>query len=111
MDHSQNGSAVTHDDMRELRRRKLEIKAAASRYVADRVATMNGRKDPQRLADKWNRKVRVGDLVEFEPFPGAPLEAVVTRTEASVLGGHTAVVWVNGKAGCVAIDCCWPVGE
>jgi hypothetical protein len=32
-----------------------------------------------------------------------------TRSEASVLGGHSAVIWLDGKSGCVALEACVPV--
>ncbi|WP_256701045.1 hypothetical protein [Caballeronia sordidicola] len=35
----------------------------------------------------------------------------VTRTPAEVLSGHTAVVWLDGKSGCVAVSHCVPISK
>ena len=66
-------------------------------------------RDPQKEADDWNAKVNVGDQVEYRSDPYAEPQVFATRTEASVLSGHTAVVWLEGKAGCVAIEACKPI--
>ena len=51
-------------------------------------------------------KVGVGDTVEYRDYPEAEPQTFTTRTPAEVLSGHTAVVWLNGKAGCVCVDAC-----
>lgn len=62
--------------------------------------------------EKWNLKHPVGTLVEYHPVIGEPAhELRKTRTRADVLSGHTAVVWLEGKSGCVALDACVPVPE
>ena len=43
--------------------------------------------------------------LELEP------QLFTTRTGASVLSGHTCVVWLNGKSGCVTVDACKHFGE
>lgn len=63
----------------------------------------------QKLADAWNAMVEVGDTVEYVDHPGAPVETFATATSAEVLSGHTAVVWLVGKRGCVSVDHCRPV--
>jgi len=65
----------------------------------------------QDLVDAWNQDVRIGDLVEFRNFQNDPPRCLRTRTAASILGGHTAVVWLEGVGGCVAIGHCIPVRE
>lgn len=61
---------------------------------------------PQKVADLWNRTIAVGDAVEFREADGEPPQVYTTRTPAEVLSGHTAVVWLNGKSGCVACELC-----
>lgn len=61
-------------------------------------------------ADEWNELYPVGTPVTAYP-PGArpedapPATCLVTRTRsrASVLGGHTDVVWVHGHGACIAL--------
>ena len=48
----------------------------------------------QLKVDEWNQRVKIGDPVTYEDDVGE-LHPTRTRTEASVLGGHTAVVWVD----------------
>ena len=67
------------------------------------------RKSPVETADAWNRTVRVGDLVEYRGKPEAEPQRFRTRTVAQVLMNHTAVVWLDGRAGCVTVDACTPV--
>lgn len=63
----------------------------------------------QKQADAWNAKVQVGDTVEYVDYPGAPAQRFTTATSAEVLNGHTAVVWLRGKSGCVCVSHCTPV--
>ena len=60
----------------------------------------------------WNRQYPVGTTVEYFARMN-PLEEsrglYTTRSEATVLGGHTAVIWLDNKSGCVALDACVPV--
>jgi hypothetical protein len=59
--------------------------------------------------DAWNKAHPVGTEVEFHPIIGKPDHRVTrTRTEAYVMSAHTAVVFVEGVAGCVALDACIP---
>lgn len=67
--------------------------------------------NPQAEADKFNTNIPVGSLVEFRNFPGEEAKQYRTRTPAEVLSGHTAVVWLDGKSGCVCCSHCWPVEE
>ena len=54
----------------------------------------------EKMTDDWNKTVRIGDLVTYLDDYGAA-NITRTRSEASLLGGHTAVVWVEGRVGCV----------
>ncbi len=66
-------------------------------------------KNPEQEVADWNSRVKVGDLVEYRSHPEAEPQTFKTRTEAHVLSGHTAVVWLEGKSGCVCCDACRPV--
>lgn len=53
----------------------------------------------------WNERHRVGQLVMY--WAGAvqgPGRVTRTRSPAQVMGGHTAVVWLEGQPACVALD-------
>lgn len=63
-----------------------------------------------REVDAWNKSVSVGDVVDYTEVKGLSIPARhKTRTPAEVLSGHTAVVWLEGKRGCVAVSHCTPV--
>ena len=66
---------------------------------------------PQSAADEWNAKVHVGDEVDYRGYPEAEPQRFKPRSEATVLSGHTAVVWLAGKTGCVTCESCTPVGK
>jgi hypothetical protein len=60
--------------------------------------------------DQWNQQHPVGTLVEYHPVIDAPEHRLrKTRSRASVLSGHTAVVFLEDESGCVALDACVPV--
>ena len=69
------------------------------------------RKEPEREALEWNRAVKIGDRVEYRSFPGANPKEYETESAAEVLGGHTAVVWLTGKSGCVAVSACRTIAD
>lgn len=64
---------------------------------------------PLMTADEWNAQYPVGTPVTA--YPGCRPEddpkctrlVTHTRTAASVLGGHTAVVWVDGHSSCISL--------
>jgi hypothetical protein len=58
---------------------------------------------PQAAVDAWNSRVKINDLVTYLDDLGEA-HSTRTRSEASVLSGHTAVIWVDGIAGCVALS-------
>lgn len=64
----------------------------------------------QRECKEFNANVAIGDIVEYTDHPGAEMKMYRTRTEAEILSGHTAVVWLDGKSGCVCISHCKPLG-
>lgn len=63
----------------------------------------------QKLCDEWNAKVKIGDPVDFFERDGGPAQRFTAQTKAEVMSNHTAVVWLNGKSGCVAVKACAPV--
>lgn len=65
---------------------------------------------PAEQVQSWNTYVDVGAEIEFRETPIAPARRFKTTTVAMLLGGHTAVVWVEGKRGCVNIEHCRAVG-
>ena len=66
----------------------------------------------QKECDRFNKRVPVGSLVEYSEILGdPPVGQFKTRTAAQVLSGHTAVVWLEGKSGCVCVEHCTPARE
>jgi hypothetical protein len=64
----------------------------------------------ERRCMEWNAEFPIGTQVEYHPVINNPQHRVTkTRTGAYVLSGHTAVVFVEGVAGCVALDACVPL--
>jgi hypothetical protein len=63
----------------------------------------------QAEVDAFNSKVSIGSAVDYFEVQGDPLQRFNTRTEAQILSGHTAVVWLQGKSGCVCVSHCIPV--
>lgn len=61
-------------------------------------------KQIQCWCDDWNSKHRPGVEVIYHPVIGEAAGLLTKTTgEAYVLGGHTAVVFVEGVSGCVAL--------
>jgi len=59
----------------------------------------------QKQCDDWNARYPVGTEVEYYPVMGDTQYSVHrTRMPAQVLSGHTAVIWIEEKAGCVSLD-------
>lgn len=64
--------------------------------------------------DAFNAKHPVGNTVQYfrEMHPRRNYMGTFRICgKAEVMGGHTAVVWLSGKSGCVAIDACAPADE
>lgn len=56
---------------------------------------------------RWNEQNPVGTTVEYHPVMGKPEHRLrKTRGPAYVLSGHTAVVFLEGESGCVALAAC-----
>ncbi len=67
--------------------------------------------DPKVVAAAWNNAVSIGQWVDYREVADAAPQRLQTRTRAEVLSGHTAVVWLEGKSGCVCCTHCTPVAE
>lgn len=63
-------------------------------------------RDPEVLqneCDNWNRLYPVGtEVIRTDDFGKTHLTK--TRSQAQVLSGHTAVIWVEGYTGCYRLD-------
>jgi hypothetical protein len=65
----------------------------------------NSRVDNQHcIAEAWNDAHPTGTPVRYWPGlrEGEGIESM-TRSHATVLGGHTPVVWVEGRGDCIAL--------
>ncbi len=60
----------------------------------------------QAQVDAWNTKVTVGQEISYSEILGDPPKLYKTRTEAQILCGHSAVVWLHGIGGCVLVSHC-----
>lgn len=66
----------------------------------------------QKQCDAWNAAHPEGTLVAFESIRGkGETHRGKSASEAQVLGGHTAVIWLDGKSGCVSLDHCMALAE
>ena len=69
----------------------------------DGTMTKRKRHNPQSSVDSWNASHPVGTAVKVRKDGGEVVESE-TRSEAWVLGGHTAVVMVTGIRGCYLLN-------
>jgi hypothetical protein len=72
-------------------------------------------KQVQKMVDDFNNRYKIGDEVLYFPImsknrPKAPPKQLKTKSEAWILGGHTAVVYLEG-VGNVAVSHCFSVSE
>lgn len=69
------------------------------------------RPNPKKLEAEvaaFNNRIRVGDEVDyFEVIEHGESKRYRTRSPAEILSGHTAVVWLEGKSGCVCCSHCF----
>lgn len=57
----------------------------------------------QASCDKFNASHQVGAAVRVE-LDGGEIRETITDSEAQVLSGHTAVIWLKGVSGCYLLD-------
>lgn len=65
---------------------------------------------PYREVEVWNRLHEVGAAVTVRRDDGS-VTHTRTRSAAQVMGGHTAVIWVEGIAGCYLLSRVKPAPE
>lgn len=66
----------------------------------------------QRECDKWNAANTVGTLVSFENVTGdGETHRGKSVSEAQILSGHSAVIWLEGYSGCVLLSHCTAVAD
>lgn len=66
-------------------------------------AARNNSRRPEAAVENWNKLYERGQAVAYRKDDNTTV-TTRTRTEACILGGHTAVVWLEGVSGCVALD-------
>lgn len=66
------------------------------------------RPHPAITVDGWNQQHEVGIAVFYRKDNGSGV-TTTTRSQASILSGHTAVIWLDGVSGCVALDRVSPI--
>lgn len=59
--------------------------------------------DEERKVATFNAEILIGSPVSYRDDAGNVIETH-TRSKASLLSGHTAVVWLENVRGCVAVD-------
>jgi len=57
----------------------------------------------QGKCDAWNARYKVGQAVTVRQDSGYE-RVTKTSSPASVLSGHTAVIWLDGISGCYLLD-------
>ena len=64
----------------------------------------------QRQCDQWNAAHDVGVTVSYEEIVGdGETHRAPSYSLAQVLSGHSPVIWLEGKRGCVHLDHCTAV--
>lgn len=64
----------------------------------------------QKMVDDWNARFAVGQPVEVKRDNGDIL-VTKTRSNASMLGGHSPVIWVEGISACYSLNRVTPLKE
>lgn len=57
----------------------------------------------QAVCDKFNASHQIGAAVSVK-LDGGEVRETVTNSEAQVMGGHTAVIWLDGIRGCYDLE-------
>lgn len=64
---------------------------------------MKRKPNQQNAVDRWNANHPIGTVVDLTKDSGEVVRTK-TRSEAEVLSGHTAVIWLEGVRGCYCLD-------
>lgn len=76
-------------------------------FVSQRVAGGFCRHGLLRQCAKWNAQYPIGTEVRYYPVKGNDkFSRHLTMSEAYVLSGHTAVIFLDQHSGCVSLDHC-----
>jgi hypothetical protein len=76
------------------------------------MTTKAAKRNPQIAVAAWNNAVSVGTWVEYRSVIGvSEPKRFKTQTPAQMVCGPKAVVWLEGKSGCVLCTHCTPVVE
>lgn len=59
--------------------------------------------DQTKMVNEFNRKYKIGTAVDVTRDNGEVLRTK-TASEAQMIGGHTAVIWVDGITGCYSLN-------
>jgi hypothetical protein len=62
----------------------------------------------QQQCDQFNARFPVGQQVTVRKDDGSGMNTT-TRSEAQVLSGHSAVIWLDGISGCYLLDRVTPI--
>lgn len=62
----------------------------------------------QKQCDEFNRLYPIGQRVSVRKDGGFGI-LTTTRSEAQVLSGHSAVIWIDGMSGCYLLDRVTPI--
>jgi len=86
------------------------MKAKTKYERSQAFRNLNRQASLQRQCDRFNARHPVGTEVHYHPIIGGPhgSETYRTSTPAQLLSGHTPVVWLEGKSGCVALSAVTP---
>lgn len=57
----------------------------------------------QKQCDAWNSANAVGATVKVR-LDNGEMRETTTRSQAEILGGHSAVIWLEGITGCYLLD-------
>jgi hypothetical protein len=69
------------------------------------MISRKARPNQQKLVDQWNAQHPIGTPVEYWTFTReGEGKKSTTRTEAQLLSGHTAVVWMVDEPSCVSLS-------
>lgn len=64
---------------------------------------MKRKPNQQKAVDSWNAKYSIGTTVDLTKDNGE-IVRTRTRSDAEVLSGHTAVIWLEGITGCYCLN-------
>lgn len=87
-------------------KRGMSISASGvdANALFEAMTSKRAKANPAIAVAAWNNAVAVGEEVDYRSDPHAAPQRFKTRCRAEVLSGHTPVVWLEGKNGCVSLE-------